>query len=98
MDVLTDGMNEMSDLSGILPGHPANLTVDGDGVPAVAGGGDVIEGHTRLDRGDDAVIRAITHADIDAAASNGHRRAQRLWFLRLDGRISPCLLYTSRCV
>ena len=30
---------------GILAGHPANLTVDGDGVPAVAGGGDVVKGH-----------------------------------------------------
>ena len=72
---------------GILAGHPANLTVDGDGVPVVAGGGDVVKCHTSFDRGDGAIVRAVAHADIDAAAGDGNRRAQRLRFLRFGGRV-----------
>ena len=47
----------------------------------------MVKGHARLDRGNDAVIRAVAHADVDAAAGNGHRYAQRFRLLRLGGRI-----------
>ena len=72
---------------GILAGHPADLPVDDDGIPAIVGGGDVVKGHSCLDRGDDAIVRAVAHADVDAAAGDGHRYAQRLRLLRLGGRI-----------
>ena len=68
------------------------MPVDHNGVPAVAGGGDVVKGHARAGRGNDAVIRAVAHADIDAAAGDSDRRAQQLRLLRPGGRVGFVIL------
>ena len=56
----------------------------------------MIKGHACLDRSDGAIICAVAHADIDAAAGDGNRRAQRLRFLRFSRNIVPTLLVVNK--
>ena len=58
------GMYAASDSLGILPGHPADLAVDYDGVPAVGGGGYIGVGAAGPHRGDAGIAVSYTHLDV----------------------------------
>ena len=55
------GMDAASDSLGILPGHPADLAVDCDGVPAVGSGGDIGVGAAGPHRGDAGIALSLIH-------------------------------------
>ena len=53
----------------VLAGHPSDLTSDLHGMPAVGGGGDVLEFCTIRHSRNASVVRAIPNADIHGAAA-----------------------------
>ena len=57
----------------VLPGYPADHTVDHDGMPAVGRGSDIRKDGPVLDSGDAGVVSAVALADIhrSAAAHDG---------------------------